>query len=79
LRRVGAPTVAFTAEALEWLEKGDWPGDYLQLHRTVEIARCARPDAAELDVMDLEQALALEPRWRKPLYHDVFLRSLSGE
>jgi DNA-binding NtrC family response regulator len=79
LRRVGAPAVTFTSEALEWLEKGDWPGDYLQLHRTVEIARCTRPDAVELDVKDLEQALALEPGWSKPLYHDVFLRSLSGE
>jgi len=79
LRRIGASGVKFTAAATGWLETGDWTGDYLQLHRTVDIARRARPDAIELDVTDLEQALAAEPSWDKPLYHDVLLHTLAGD
>jgi two-component system response regulator HydG len=79
LRRIGASGVKFTAAAVGWLEAGAWVGDYLQLHRTVDIARRARPEATELDVTDLEQALAAEPGWDKPLYHDVLLHTLGGE
>lgn len=79
LRRIGASGVKFTAAASAWLEAGAWAGDYLQLHRTVDIARRARPDATELDVADLEQALAVEPTWDKPLYHDVLLHTLGGD
>ncbi|MBC8011259.1 MAG: response regulator [Burkholderiales bacterium] len=79
LRRIGAPAVKFTPEAVAWLESGAWAGDYLQLHRTVDIARRARPEAAELDVGDLEQALTAEAGWNQPLYHDVLLSTLSGK
>lgn len=79
LRRVGASGVKFTPAALAWIEAGAWAGDYRQLHRTVDIARRARPDATELDVEDLEKALATEPTWDKPLYHDVLLRTLHGD
>jgi two-component system, NtrC family, response regulator GlrR len=79
LRRVGASNVKFTAAALAWIEAGTWAGDYIQLHRTVDIARRGRPDAAELDVADLEQALGLEPTWDKLLYHDVLLNTLSED
>lgn len=79
LRRVGASGVKFTGAAVSWLEGNEWAGDYLQLHRTVDIARRARPDATELDVSDLEQARSLEPAWDKPLYHDVLLHTLGGD
>ncbi len=78
LRRVGAPAVKFTPAAVTWLENGAWPGDYLQLHRTLDIARRAQRDATELDVPALERALAAEAEWSRPLYHDVLLHTLGG-
>ncbi|MBC8039570.1 MAG: hypothetical protein H7Y06_03435, partial [Opitutaceae bacterium] len=45
----------------------------------VDIAHRALPDATELEVADLEQALALEPTWDKSLYHDVLLHTLCGD
>lgn len=79
LRRVGAGPTKFTPAALAWLESAQWTGDYLQLHRTVNIARRALPEALELDLGDLEQARAAEPGWSRPLYHDVLLSTLRGE
>ncbi len=79
LRRIGAATVKFTSEAWRWLGDSEWPGDYMQLHRVVDIAHRARPDAQELDLEDLEQARAVEPRWTQPLYHDVLLSTLGGK
>jgi DNA-binding NtrC family response regulator len=76
LRRVGAAGCKFTPAAQLWLESAPWPGDYLQLHRTVEIARKSRPTASELDVPDLEKALGLEAIWVVPLYHDMLRQSL---
>jgi hypothetical protein len=78
LRRVGASAMKFTPAAMAWLESVAWPGDYLQLHRTVDIARRAQRDATELDVADLEKALAAEAGWERPLYHDVLLHTLGG-
>ena len=79
LRRIGASGVKFTPAALAWIETGAWNGDYGQLHRTIDIARRACPDAPLIDVADLERALALEPTWDQPLYHDVLLHTLDGE
>ncbi len=79
LRRVGAGPMNFTPAALAWLAGADWAGDYLQLHRTVDIARRARPEATELAVAELEQARAGEPGWAQPLYHDLLWSTLGGE
>jgi hypothetical protein len=51
----------------------------VQLHRVIDIARGARPEATELDVGDLNQAREIEPSWEKPLYHDVLLSTLGGD
>lgn len=77
LRRIGATRTKLAHSALAWIEQTPWPGDYMQLHRVVEIARRAKPAAAELDQADLEAALAKEPSHTEPLYHDV-LRSTLG-
>jgi DNA-binding NtrC family response regulator len=79
LRRVGAAVASFTPEAQAWIEKESWSGDYVQLHRVIDIARGARPEATELDVGDLNQAREIEPSWEKPLYHDVLLSTLGGD
>lgn len=78
LRCIGASRAKLTTAALAWVEAGAWPGDYRQLHRTVDIAHSVSPEVALLDVAELEQALALEPTWDKPLYHDVLLQMLVG-
>ncbi|MCU0791988.1 MAG: response regulator [Opitutaceae bacterium] len=78
LRRIGATGVKLTPAALGWIEACPWKGDYLQLHRAVEIARRARPDATELGISDLEAAFAAEPGTREPLYHDVLGITLGG-
>lgn len=77
LRRIGATTTKIAGPALAWIEQTPWPGDYMQLHRVVEIARFNYPDAAELSPAHLQAALAVEPTWTRPLYHDV-LRSTLG-
>ncbi|MEN9840659.1 MAG: hypothetical protein RL376_459 [Verrucomicrobiota bacterium] len=77
LRRIGAGNVRLTPAALAWVERTDWAGDYMQLHRVVDICRHENLDTAELDVPALEAAFAAEPEWREPLYHDVLLSTLA--
>lgn len=77
LRRIGATNTKLAGAALAWLEQTPWPGDYAQLHRTIEIARRANPSATELSRADVEAALATEPTFTEPLYHDL-LRSTLG-
>ncbi len=76
LRRIAASTVKFTPATQLWLESAPWPGDYVQMHRTVEIARKNRPVSSELDVDDLETALMAEATWTERLYHDMLAQSL---
>jgi hypothetical protein len=76
---VRAAVASFTPEAQAWIEKESWSGDYVQLHRVIDIARRARPEATELEVSDLNQAREIEPSWEKPLYHDVLLSTLGGD
>lgn len=78
LRRIGATNTKLAAPALAWIEQTPWPGDYAQLHRVVEIARLTRPTATELGQTDLEVALAQEPAWTKPLYHDLLRQTLGA-
>lgn len=79
IRRVGANTVNLTEDALGWLRSNAWPGDYIQLHRVIEIAllRCEGSDVIE--IADLEAALAAESSWKDALYHDILLQSLGAK
>lgn len=76
LRRIGATSVKLAKAARTRCEEADWPGDYLQLHRTVEIAHRLHPRLHEISLAALEEALAREPSWTTPLYHDVLRTTL---
>lgn len=76
LRRIGVRAVQLAPESLAWLEQADWPGDYHQLHRTIDIAHQQAPHASVLDASELKVAFATEPEWRAPLYHDVLRSTL---
>lgn len=76
LRRVGAPTLQFSEAALEWFKTTPWPGDYVQLHRVVEIAILTHDHHEFIEIEHLNEALKLEPTWRTSLYQDLLLQSL---
>jgi DNA-binding NtrC family response regulator len=76
VRRVGGGRTKFGPEAHAWLERTDWPGDYVQLHRTVELALAAADEEPLVAETHLLQAQALEPAHAQPLYHDVLRASL---
>lgn len=78
LRRIGVTNTKLAGPVLAWIEQTPWPGDYAQLHRTLEIACLTHPDATELSLADLETALTQEPSWTKPLYHDVLRTTLGA-
>ena len=78
LRRIGATGVKLSPAATNWVETQTWSGDYLQLHRVVELARRARPDAKELELADLSSAFEAEAGVHEALYHDVLSSTLSG-
>ncbi len=78
LRRIGATNTKLAGPALAWIEHSPWPGDYAQLHRTIEIACLTHPDATKLSPADIEAALAQEPTWTKPLYHDLLRQTLGA-
>jgi DNA-binding NtrC family response regulator len=76
LRRIGAASVNLADSARARLDAPDWPGDYLQLHRTVEIAHRLHPRLTEIPATALEEAMSREPGWTTSLYHDVLLGTL---
>jgi len=78
IRRIGATNTNLIGPSLLWIEQTPWTGDYMQLHRTIEIARLAHPDAPELTPADLKAAFDQEPTWTKPLYHDVLRTTLGA-
>lgn len=79
LRRVGAGAVRLSNEAVGWADQTSWPGEYMQLHRTIEIALRQRASGInEISVAALEAALAKEPTWTAPLYHDMLGSTLGG-
>ena len=76
LRRIGAGRFTFTHAAHVWLEKQPWPGDYRQLHRTVELASRLTSEAEPIDVTHLASAYSKEPQYKDPLFHETLLESL---
>ncbi len=71
LRRVGAGRGTLDPEAIRWINRQKWTGDYMQLHRTIEIARRLAGVASVLTVTHLEAAIAVEPTCNDPLFHDL--------
>lgn len=78
LARVGAGRGSFTSDATRWIQTRPWPGNYMQLHRTIELARRRAGVALELTVAHLEAALAAEPSCEEPLFHDLLYHVHSG-
>lgn len=79
LRRAHPGGLSFGADALKWVDRELWPGDYMQLHRTIELA--ARLAAGTLALTDahLAAARAQEPACNTPLYHDHLYHNHSGD
>jgi|UPI0006987951 two-component system response regulator HydG len=76
LRRVGASKLSLTHAARVWLENQSWPGDYIQLHRTIEIA-CKVADPSDIiDKSHLISAKAMEAQYKEALFQDMLLESL---
>ena len=78
-RRVGAPSLHFPEAAFDWLRSTTWSGDYVQLHRVIEIALLQSRPRETIEVSDLVAALAAEPTWKDALYHDILLQSLGAK
>ena len=78
LRRVGAGRGTLDPEAVRWINRHTWKGDYMQLHRTIEIARRHAGIASVLTVPLLEYAVAAEPACNDPLFHDLLYHVHSG-
>jgi DNA-binding NtrC family response regulator len=76
LRRIGASGITITPAAQVWLETEAWPGDYLQLHRTIELAAGIAENSGEIDKAHLASASAKELVYRAPLFHDILLSAL---
>ncbi len=79
LRRAGAGRNAFDPESLRWINRYTWKGDYMQLHRTVELARRLAGVSPVVLPAHLEQAAAAEPGCNEPLFHDLLFHVHSGE
>jgi two-component system response regulator HydG len=71
LRRAGAGRGAFDPEAIAWINSQTWTGDYMQLHRTIELARRHAGVTSTLTAAHLAAAFAAEPTCEEPLFHDL--------
>lgn len=78
LRRSTQARGALTPSAAKWIEKQTWPGDYMQFHRTIELARKAAGSAAMINDAHLIEALALEHEHDAPLFHDLLFDQYAG-
>lgn len=78
LRRVGTGRGTFDSSAIAWIENYTWPGNYMQLHRTVELARRSAGVTSLISMLHMEEALAAERTCEEPLFHDVLYHVHSG-
>jgi DNA-binding NtrC family response regulator len=78
LGRVGTGRAAFAQTSLRWITDQPWPGNYMQLHRTIELARRRAGVESVIMVEHLEAALEAERTCDEPLFHDVLYHVHSG-
>jgi DNA-binding NtrC family response regulator len=77
VRRISPGVSGLADEVGEWMAQQDWPGEYMQLHRTVELAfRLA--EGKRLTVADFTAALEQEADFRHPLYHEFLPEKISS-
>jgi two-component system response regulator HydG len=70
IRRLGAGAATIDDAACHFIEHQPWPGDYMQLHRTLELAlRLAGGKNVKAD--NISAAAALESAFTEPLYHEL--------
>lgn len=70
IRRLGAGVATIDDAACHLIEHQPWPGDYMQLHRTIELAlRLA--GGKNVKAENLSAAAALETVFTDPLYHEL--------
>ncbi|HTJ79244.1 MAG TPA: response regulator [Rariglobus sp.] len=79
LHRASSGKEEFGSAALKWIELQPWPGDYMQLHRTIELARRQARLTSIISAMQLQTAAANEPQCTEPLFHDLLFHVHSGE
>ncbi|MFA6962826.1 MAG: response regulator [Opitutaceae bacterium] len=78
LHRTGSGQRSFADEAVQWIREQTWPGHYMQLHRTIELARRLAGVIHTITVAHLEAALTKEPDFADPLFHDFLFHVHSG-
>jgi len=77
--RTGSGSVMIDPACEVWVREQTWPGDYSPFHRTIELAgHLAQESGGAVTPRELECAVALEPTWVKPLYHELRLTELAG-
>jgi CheY-like chemotaxis protein len=77
--RTGSGAVMIDPACELWVREQSWPGDYGPFHRTIELAgHFAQKAGGPVTPRELDRAVALEPTWVKPLYHELRLTELAG-
>jgi two-component system response regulator HydG len=77
VRRVAAGTPGFVDDVGGWISQQDWPGEYMQLHRTVELAiRLA--GGKSITVANFTAALEQEADFHHPLYHELLPEKIAS-
>ncbi len=71
LRRLGQGRRTLDPEATRWINLKTWTGNYMQLHRTLELARRHAGLELVLTTAHLEPAFTAEPTCVDPLFHDL--------
>lgn len=71
LSRIGTGRSTFDPEAIRWIDRHIWTGNFMQLHRVIELARRRAGIASVLTIPHLESAVADEPSCNDPLFHDL--------
>ncbi len=78
LSRIGSGRSVFDPEAIRWINRYVWKGDYMQLHRTIELARRRAGIEPVITIAHLEHAVAMEAACNEPLVHDLLFHVHSG-
>ncbi len=78
LRRASSGKDSFGPAALKWIDQQPWPGDYMQMHRMIELARRQAKLTSIVSAMHLQLALAAEAECSEPLFHDMLFHVHSG-
>jgi DNA-binding NtrC family response regulator len=71
LSRLGTGRSTLDPEAIRWIDRHVWTGNFMQLHRVLELARRRAGLDPVVKVPHLEYAVVAEPSCNDPLFHDL--------